>query len=125
MLVPVGATAVDLARWQLKFATVGGTDVLDGLLDIVPGASQNLLSTSDDRPPALSGKIETVGGPGVGSDPEDLQAPACLEQLIAAGVPVKSGGRTAGRPGCESGDDRRILSGADVGRVFVVMSARI
>ena len=57
-----GASGVDLTAWQLKSATAGGSDVLDGLIEIFPGSASNLLIMYDDRPTGLSGKLETASG---------------------------------------------------------------
>ena len=57
----IGASA-DFASWQLKSATAGSRDVLDGLIEIVPGNSSTLVVTYDDRPTSLSGKLETASG---------------------------------------------------------------
>jgi hypothetical protein len=60
--VLVGAAAIDLTRGQLKSATFGNRDVLDGLIEIVPGSSPSLMITYDDRPTSLSGRLETASG---------------------------------------------------------------
>ena len=57
-----GSSGVDLKAWQLKSATAGGSDVLDGLIEVFPGSSSILLITYDDRPTNLSGKLETPSG---------------------------------------------------------------
>ena len=58
----IGASGVDLTAWQLKSARIGNRDVLDGLIDIVPGSSPGLVVAYDDRPTSLSGRLETASG---------------------------------------------------------------
>jgi hypothetical protein len=60
--VVIGTSGVDTAGWQLQSATIQGRDVLDGLIDIVPGAPVSLVVTFDDRPTSLSGKLESASG---------------------------------------------------------------
>ena len=60
--VYVGASGIDLTAWQLKSAVAGARDVLDGLIEVVPGISQTLVITYDDLPTSLSGRLETKSG---------------------------------------------------------------
>jgi hypothetical protein len=60
--VLIGASGIDVTAWQVKSAVAGDRDVLDGLIEITPGASSSLVVTYDDRPTSLSGRLETATG---------------------------------------------------------------
>lgn len=48
--------------WQPRSATVGGLDVLDGLLDVPSGGDISMIVTFDDMQTNLSGRLETAAG---------------------------------------------------------------